>query len=66
MKTDAVIIQHDGSKYFFGYIPGFPAICAQSDSVDGVLSSLKTCAKYYFDFMAKNGIEISNKELISL
>ena len=67
MKTDAIIIQHDSSKkYFFGYVSGFPAICAQADSVDAVLASLKACAKLYFDYMAKNEIEISNKELISL
>lgn len=66
MKTHAIIIQQDSSKYFFGYMSDFPAICAQADSVDEVISSLKTCAKYYFDFMSKNEIEISNQELISL
>ncbi|WP_166922057.1 type II toxin-antitoxin system HicB family antitoxin [Flavobacterium poyangense] len=66
MKTDAIIIQHDNSGYFFGYLSDIPVICAQSNSEEGVLISLKKCAKLYFDFMAKNDIEISNKEIISL
>lgn len=66
MKTHAIVIQQDGSKHFFGYMTDFPAICAQADSVDDVISSLKTCAKHYFNYMSNNEIEISNQELISL
>lgn len=54
MKTYTIIIQYDSSKSYFGYIYDFPAICAQADSVDDVISSLNTCAKYYFVYISKN------------
>lgn len=53
MKTDIVIIKYKHSKYFFGYISGFPAICAQSDTENGLRDSLINCANHYFNFTAK-------------
>ena len=66
MKTNAVIIQKQGHDVFFGFMSDNPAICAQSNSLQGVKDSLVDCAKLYHAYMSKAEFEIESEQLLTL
>jgi predicted RNase H-like HicB family nuclease len=68
MKTAirAAVLQKAGSDIFVGFLPDYPAVCAQADSLDNLKIKLVKFKDLYFDYCKKSEIEIISDNMITV